>query len=847
MCENDCPCINPDWIEPMAICFTLWDPVIGCDGIQYSNDCVAAAAGLTSWTYGNNQGTGGQGDLNWCESDLCELIDCLEGYECIDGECIEIIVGETEGCTDETACNYMNSATIDNGSCIYEGDPGCEDCGVELNFMNYGNNESFSATYNAPPGLIITINFSGSTEPCCDHAYVNGVQYNGILDGIVIGDEVLNIEWTTDGSVNSASGYGWSAELICEEALEGCTQPYAENYNPDANTDDGSCELDCNYLLTEQSYIDLNYDNSVSNYYCSFYVTNGTYTLEQAISNGFNCDCVIIGCTDPEALNYDESAFVDDCSCIYETNCSSISVTGGSYPTEVSWNIEDTNGDIVASGNAPYCQQFCFEDGCYTINMIDSYGDGWNNAVLSVDEYDYTFTTGFGAIAPFGYNNDDCIIEGCTNSLADNYNEEANYDDDSCEYGCDYLLSYESYTELGFDDSVSNYYCGYYVTSGTYTIEQAESYGYACDCVLLGCTDETATNYDETANIDDCSCIYDNNCSPVSFNNNDSSLGWQIANVSGEIVLEYNYNSTGQEQVTPYCGNFCFEDGCYIINMSAIYGQGWYQNILEIGDQTYTLNTGYDGIMTFNYNSEANCEVGCTDSEASNYNENAILDDGSCVTFGCTITVACNYNPDATAFDGSCYYCYDDNCNLYPTDYYDCEGNCFDEDNDGVCDWDEIEGCTDAEACNYNPNATQEGNCEYAAQYYDCNDNCINDADQDNVCNELDNCPQTYNPNQLDLNNDGIGDDCDGVALDEDGQFEWNVYPNPLKDYTVIQFTNPTAKEYLIELIDLSGNIIYSTTSSNTSHKIENRFASGYYIIQLQSNQKIVRKTLIIE
>ena len=63
--------------------------------------------------------------------------------------------------------------------------------------------------------------------------------------------------------------------------------------------------------------------------------------------------------------------------------------------------------------------------------------------------------------------------------------------------------------------------------------------------------------------------------------------------------------------------------------MSAIYGQGWYQNILEIGDQTYTLNTGYDGIMTFNYNSEANCEVGCTDSEASNYNENAILDDGS--------------------------------------------------------------------------------------------------------------------------------------------------------------------------------------------------------------------------
>ena len=80
MCENDCPCVNPEWIDPMVMCTADWDPVIGCDGIQYSNDCVAAAAGVTSWTYGNNQGAGGQGDLNWCESDLCELIDCRSYY-----------------------------------------------------------------------------------------------------------------------------------------------------------------------------------------------------------------------------------------------------------------------------------------------------------------------------------------------------------------------------------------------------------------------------------------------------------------------------------------------------------------------------------------------------------------------------------------------------------------------------------------------------------------------------------------------------------------------------------------------------------------------------------------------
>ena len=91
-----------------------------------------------------------------------------------------------------------------------------------------------------------------------------------------------------------------------------------------------------------------------------------------------------------------------------------------------------------------------------------------------------------------------------------------------------------------------------------------------------------------------------------------------------------------------------------------------------------TLPTGYDGMESFGYNTDMNCEIGCTDPDASNYNSDAILDDGSCVLFGCTITAACNYNPDATAFDGSCYYCYMDDCNTYPSEYYDCDGYCVD-------------------------------------------------------------------------------------------------------------------------------------------------------------------------
>ena len=60
--------------------------------------------------------------------------------------------------------------------------------------------------------------------------------------------------------------------------------------------------------------------------------------------------------------------------------------------------------------------------------------------------------------------------------------------------------------------------------------------------------------------------------------------------------------------------------------------------------------------------------------------------------FGCKDHDACNYNAEATMSDNSC---------TYALEGYTCDSICIDTDMDGVCDLDEVEGCTDAQACNY--------------------------------------------------------------------------------------------------------------------------------------------------
>lgn len=59
--------------------------------------------------------------------------------------------------------------------------------------------------------------------------------------------------------------------------------------------------------------------------------------------------------------------------------CTWYTITVNNSPTafEVSWTLVDQFGVVWASGGAPWDEDICLPDGCYTLMMYDSGGDGW--------------------------------------------------------------------------------------------------------------------------------------------------------------------------------------------------------------------------------------------------------------------------------------------------------------------------------------------------------------------------------------------------------------------------------------------------------------------------------------
>ena len=414
---------------------------------------------------------------------------------------------------------------------------------------------------------------------------------------------------------NSDAYIQWDADYCEYDLVQGCTDSFALNYNPNANTDDGTC-ISPVYGCTDSLALNFN---------------------PNANTDDGTCISPVYGCTDSLALNYNPNANTDDGTCI----------------------------------------------------------------------------------SP---------VYGCTDSLALNYNPNANTDDGTCispVYGCT-------------DSLALNYNPNANTDNGT------------CISPVYGCTDSLASNYNPYANINDSTCQNEIICKYVYIyintgNNYSGEIHWEFYDDNFDNLLIYGGMSfdnlidggtTGGEyddnQI--YFDSLCLFDGCYSLVTYDTYGDGWNENgYFYITNQTgqYIVsptimapNSGFDPDGT-GYNSfpqylitnigigvydTLNCYnsnlliAGCKDETAINYNQNALIDDGSCISpiYGCTNPSALNYNIDANTEDESCIYpvygCTDENA-----ENYNPNANVY----DFSCIFSFV-GCTDSLAINYDPIAQQD-------------------------------------------------------------------------------------------------------------------------------------------
>lgn len=83
------------------------------------------------------------------------------------------------------------------------------------------------------------------------------------------------------------------------------------------------------------------------------------------------------------------------------------------------------------------------------------------------------------------------------------------------------------------------------------------------------------------------------------------------------------------------------------------------------------------------------------------------------------------------------------------------------------------------------------------------------------------------------------------MASVEDINSQLLISPNPAKDYINIQVQN--TQNTSIQIVDISGKLIYSSQIISNNHKINTtKFAKGLYFVKLNSNDEIYTKKLVI-
>lgn len=290
-----------------------------------------------------------------------------------------------------------------------------------------------------------------------------------------------------------------------------------------------------------------------------------------------------------------------------------------------------------------------------------------------------------------------------------------------------------------------------------------------CDYSCFGCTNPSACDYSATA-------VYNTGCSDFASCygcTDNSACNYEADNTFENGTCNYT-TCLGCTDITA-----CNYDAAALINTPAtcLIPDGVCDSCA--GGVVVDNDTDNDGVCN-------SAEVpGCTDSIACNYNAAATDEDGSCQytsCAGCMDATACNYAAPGNALGitinelTDCVYATGcETCSWATTPTTPNPGTGTgtvldgDTDNDGTCDVNEVVGCTNPSACDYDPTATDSGTCDLVSCVGCTNPSACN---YDPSATQLDPTACTFatpgfdcDGNCLDINNNTICDNLESPAL----------------------------------------------------------------------------------
>ena len=188
----------------------------------------------------------------------------------------------------------------------------------------------------------------------------------------------------------------------CVSVILGCMQPLAFNYNSNANVDDGSC-IPYIYGCTDPTMFNFEADANTDDGSCIPYVfgcTDSTMFNYNPLANSDNNSCIpyIYGCTDPSMLNYNSQANTEDFSCIpYVYGCMDstalnydpLANTDNGSCIEIIMGCMDPNAyNYESIANVNDTLSCLYDAGCITGSGIPYWlNDECYAWVIEVDEY----------------------------------------------------------------------------------------------------------------------------------------------------------------------------------------------------------------------------------------------------------------------------------------------------------------------------------------------------------------------------------------------------------------------------------------------------------------------------